>query len=387
MLAAMPSLAPGETTLAERLEAGPLRADAVARLGVQACRELAVSPLTSSSRRGFCPAAIRLDTSPEGDVAVGIRNPDLGRGVRPSPMYLSPEQVTHASPPDARSDVYSLSTVLYEALSGELPLPRCATEGELLTALVTHDPQSLSTAAPWLDPELCRVVERGLQREPARRWPSLRELGDALLPFTGGSEHISADMLAGITAGERVLRARARAQPPAPSPWRPAAVAASALAVLGLVASAVRLTANVWRTGHEIADRTSPAVVVASPAPPQHTKKEVAVALLEKPSFFIHLDPRRPGVVVPEKFRAQSQLVLQVGRELAVPIPDFSVDDAGITGTLSFSHKPFLCKIPWPAVYALVDESGRGQVWSADGPPEVAAEAARKKAAGDAEPP
>jgi len=100
--------------------------------------------------------------------------------------------------------------------------------------------------------------------------------------------------------------------------------------------------------------------------------------------MFIHLDPRRPGVEVPRQLQSQSQLVLQVGREMAVPIPDLDVGDTGITATLSFSRKPFFCKIPWSAVYGLVDEEGKGQVWKEDVPPEVAAQQAQKQAARDA---
>src|SRR3954471_12175868 len=56
-------------------------------------------------------------------------------------------------------------------------------------------------------------------------------------------------------------------------------------------------------------------------------KKEVALALLEGSSLFVHLDPRRPGVLVPKGFTGQHQLVLQVGLNMAIPIPDLKVDD------------------------------------------------------------
>lgn len=103
-------------------------------------------------------------------------------------------------------------------------------------------------------------------------------------------------------------------------------------------------------------------------------KKEVALALLEGPSLFIHLDPRREGVVVPKWFMGQPQLVLQVGLNMAVAIPDLAVDEEGITCTLSFSRTPFWCRLPWNAVYALVGEDGRGMLWPKDVPPEVAAQ-------------
>lgn len=103
----------------------------------------------------------------------------------------------------------------------------------------------------------------------------------------------------------------------------------------------------------------------------QPPKKEVALALLEESSMFIHLDPRRPDVLVPKWFMGQPQLVLQVGLNMAIPIPDLKVDDFGISCTLSFNRAPFWCRIPWTAIYALVGEDGRGGVWADDVPPEI----------------
>jgi hypothetical protein len=107
----------------------------------------------------------------------------------------------------------------------------------------------------------------------------------------------------------------------------------------------------------------------ATQQPP--AKKEVALALLEGSSMFVHLDPRRPDVSVPKWFVGQPQLILQVGLNMAIPIPDLEVDDTGITCTLSFNRSPFLCRIPWTAIYALVGEDGRGGVWAEDVPPEI----------------
>ena len=109
-------------------------------------------------------------------------------------------------------------------------------------------------------------------------------------------------------------------------------------------------------------------------------KKEVALALLEKSSVFVHLDPRRDQVVVPPWFRKQPQLVLQIGLNLAVPIPDLELDDESVSCTLSFNRSPFFCWIPWAAIYALVGEDGRGMVWPDDIPPEVAAQAQKMAA-------
>lgn len=105
-------------------------------------------------------------------------------------------------------------------------------------------------------------------------------------------------------------------------------------------------------------------------------KKDVVLALLEGTDVFVHLDPRTEGVRVPAWFKRQPQLVLQVGLNMPVPIPDLEVDDEAVSCTLSFNRSPFFCFVPWAAIYALVGADGRAMVWPDDVPPEVAAQAA-----------
>jgi stringent starvation protein B len=100
-------------------------------------------------------------------------------------------------------------------------------------------------------------------------------------------------------------------------------------------------------------------------------KRDVMLALLDQASVFLHLDPRRSGVTVPEGFKGQPQLVLQLGWNMTPPISDLSVEEAGVSGTLSFNRLPFWCQVPWAAVYALVGGNGQGMVWPDDVPPEV----------------
>src|SRR5579883_1488941 len=108
------------------------------------------------------------------------------------------------------------------------------------------------------------------------------------------------------------------------------------------------------------------------PLPP---KKEVALALLERSSVNVHLDPRQTAVVVPPWFKKQPQLVLQIGLNMPVPIPDLRLDDQGMSCTLSFNRSPFYCVVPWGSVFAMVGEDGRGMVWPDDVPAEVARQA------------
>lgn len=100
-------------------------------------------------------------------------------------------------------------------------------------------------------------------------------------------------------------------------------------------------------------------------------KKDVISALLSESGVYIHLDPRRAGVVVPRWFQKQPELVLQIGLNMAIPIYDLEITDEAVSCTLSFSRSPFWCKLPWTAVYAIVsDKDRRGVVWPEDAPSE-----------------
>ncbi|HOT10334.1 MAG TPA: ClpXP protease specificity-enhancing factor SspB [Polyangiaceae bacterium] len=107
------------------------------------------------------------------------------------------------------------------------------------------------------------------------------------------------------------------------------------------------------------------------PKPPD--KQQLMNYLLaEAPSVFIHLDPRQEKVVVPPRFRKNPMLILEIGLNMRVPIPDLNVDAEGVTCTLSFGGKPYWCQLPWPSVFALVGSDQRGYVWFEQVPKEVA---------------
>ena len=113
-----------------------------------------------------------------------------------------------------------------------------------------------------------------------------------------------------------------------------------------------------------------------SESPELPPKPEVAMALLQTAiSVHVYLDPRPSDVRVPASFKKQPQLVLQVGLNMAVPIPDLDVGAEALSCTLSFNRRPEYCSIPWSAIYGLVGDDGRGMIWPDSVPPEVAASA------------
>lgn len=100
--------------------------------------------------------------------------------------------------------------------------------------------------------------------------------------------------------------------------------------------------------------------------------------LLAQGSLFVHLDPRVDTVRVPDWYRSEPQLVLQIGFDMPVPIRDLEVDADGIYGTLSFNRSPFTCQVQWDAVFALAGDDGRGMVWPDSMPQEITEEIERE---------
>ena len=92
-----------------------------------------------------------------------------------TPRYMSPEQV-RASPADARSDVFAFGSILYEMLAGAPAFDRPTTV-EAMAAILNADPEPLPEGVP---PHIRAIVERCLQKDPARRFASGAELVAAL---------------------------------------------------------------------------------------------------------------------------------------------------------------------------------------------------------------
>ena len=106
-------------------------------------------------------------------------------------------------------------------------------------------------------------------------------------------------------------------------------------------------------------------------SPERPSKHEAFLALLQEGWTSLHLDARRPGVIVPPHLRAEPHLVLQYGHDLPIPIPDLEVDEHGVHATLSFSKNPQRTFVPWSSVYVVTCNDGRGVLYHEDVPEDV----------------
>ena len=92
-----------------------------------------------------------------------------------TPGYLAPE-ILRGLPADPRTDIWSLGVMLYEMASGQRPF-RAPTEVELGSAILKEPPEPLPGRVPA---GLAAVIERCLEKDPARRYRQAGEVRAAL---------------------------------------------------------------------------------------------------------------------------------------------------------------------------------------------------------------
>ena len=114
----------------------------------------------------------RHETDDEETVPDALTRPGSVLG---TPHYMAPEQVTVDVDIDGRADLYALCVILYEMLTGTRPY-RAKNAVRLLVMRSSSDPTPPSEHRPDLEPELDRIIMRGLQRNPNDRFPSASAL-------------------------------------------------------------------------------------------------------------------------------------------------------------------------------------------------------------------
>jgi tetratricopeptide (TPR) repeat protein len=185
-------LVAGET-LRQRLERGPLSLCDALNLTIQVGEALEAAHSAGLVHRDIKPANImirpdgyakvldfglvKLLESPSGtDLdATREKNSITATGTVVGTLnYMSPEQV-RGTGEDARSDIFSLGTVLYEMVAGHRPFEG-NTSADQIAALLEGDLVQVSTSATGIPPEFDRIVAKMLRKDREERYHRVSEL-------------------------------------------------------------------------------------------------------------------------------------------------------------------------------------------------------------------
>ena len=175
---------PGRT-LKEIVEAeAPLAQERVVDFGLQILQAAGFAHRHGVIHRDFKPHNVIVDEHARAKVTdFGIARAGASEmtetgSIMGTAQYLSPEQAQgHAV--TATSDLYSIGVMLYEMLAGRLPF-----EGESAVSIalkhLSEPPAPISQLRPDVHPALESVVMAALAKDPARRWQTAEDFGEAL---------------------------------------------------------------------------------------------------------------------------------------------------------------------------------------------------------------
>jgi eukaryotic-like serine/threonine-protein kinase len=180
---------PGRT-LKEIVESeAPLRQERVVDLGLQILQAAGFAHSHGVIHRDFKPHNVIVDEHSHAKVTdFGIARAGASEmtetgSIMGTAQYLSPEQAQgHAV--TATSDLYSIGVMLYEMLAGRLPF-----EGDSAVSIalkhLSEPPTPISRIRPDVHPALESVVMAALAKDPAYRWQTAEDLGEALAAAGG----------------------------------------------------------------------------------------------------------------------------------------------------------------------------------------------------------
>lgn len=177
---------------------GPLPALEAIDYILQACEAISLAHALGIVHRDLKPSNLFLTRRPDGAPFVKVldfgiakiisetdANLTTSTEIMGSPLYMAPEQIRDPRSADHRIDVWSLGVILFKLLSANDPYMGDGVPS-VLAMILTDQPQPLHELCADVAPALEGIVLRCLEKDPARRWPSVDALASALRAFVAG---------------------------------------------------------------------------------------------------------------------------------------------------------------------------------------------------------
>ncbi|MCE7894527.1 MAG: hypothetical protein DYH12_33305, partial [Sorangiineae bacterium PRO1] len=114
-----------------------------------------------------------------------------------TPTHMSPEQVRSSKSVDARTDIWALGVILYEALTGVPPF-LAENLPALCAAIVSDEPRPPRELRPELPAALEAIILRCLEKHADARPFSVRSLAELLAPFAADAGGVAVDKIRGV---------------------------------------------------------------------------------------------------------------------------------------------------------------------------------------------
>jgi eukaryotic-like serine/threonine-protein kinase len=214
-------------SMSERLNAGPFSAKDVMRLGIQFADALAAAHERGIVHRDLKPGNLfitedgrlkildfglaKIVHADEASAATRTTVTSSGTASGTAP-YMPPEQL-RGQPVDSRADIYAAGAVLYEMACGRRPF-RETQSAQLIAAILMQTPPAPSSLNPLVPPGLDSVIMKSLEKEPAQRYQTARELRASLESLSNATLQQTGHGMAGAIAGAPVSPAGRRIPTP-----------------------------------------------------------------------------------------------------------------------------------------------------------------------------